>query len=55
MPWEIEPGHTLEEWSEAALQLSKVPAIHARKKAEHDYYDKFRRAHKDYASIHYRH
>ena len=53
-PWELLPGYSEEEWIEAAMALNTVPAIQKRKKAEQQYFEKFRREHKDYARIHYR-
>ena len=54
-PWDIEPGHSLDEWAEAALMLSDLPFIRKRKKAEQQVFEKVRRENKDYSRIHYRH
>lgn len=53
-PWELLPGFTLSDWVEAALQLSKVPNLRARIKAQNDFLERERRKHKDYAVHHYR-
>lgn len=52
-PWELVPGHTPDEWAEAAVQLSQVPSIKARKKAADAFFEKRRREHKNYSSYHH--
>lgn len=45
--WDILPGHTLEEWIEAARTLSTLPTEKKRKTAINDYYLKSRREHQE--------
>ncbi len=52
-PWEILPGYPLDEWVDAAIALSDVPAIRKRIEAQKQVFEKARRAHKDYARLHY--
>ena len=54
-PWDLEPGHSLEEWAEAALELSSLPTLRSRIKAQQQVFEKARREHKDYSRIHYKH
>ena len=53
-PWDIEPGHPLEEWTEAADKFSELPQIRSRMKVQADYLKRWRAEHKDYARRHYR-
>ena len=53
-PWDLVDGYSLDEWTEAAKQLSTVPDIRKRRKAEQKYFEKFRRTHPQYSKYHYR-
>lgn len=53
-PWDIEPGHDLEEWLEAAEALADLPSIRKRRSAEKQYLEKIRRAHPQYSRTHFR-
>jgi hypothetical protein len=51
-PWDIEPGHDLEEWLEASELFQNLPNIRNRIQAQDNYLNQWRRSHKDYARIH---
>lgn len=50
-PWEIEPGHSLDEWSEAAVALAKVPSMKSRRKAVEQVFEKARKGNKHYNAL----
>lgn len=52
-PWDLLPGYSLDEWAEAAVALSDVPRLRRRIEAQKQVFEKARRAHKDYARLHY--
>lgn len=53
-PWDIEPGYTVDEWSEAARVLSEVPSLKARSKAFEQVFEKARQSNKHYNALHAR-
>jgi len=53
-PWQIEPGYSVEEWTQAALALSELPSILKRKKAAEQIFENVRKKNKDYAGLHKR-
>jgi len=50
-PWEIEPGHTLDEWAEAALALSRAPSLKARQSAVEKVFENVRKGNKHYSAL----
>ena len=53
-PWDLLEGYGPDEWADAAKQLSSVPEIRKRKKAEQQVFEKARKAHPNYGKLHYR-
>lgn len=53
-PWQIEPGYEVQDWIDAALALSNLPAIVNRKKATEKIFDQARAKNKDYSRLHKR-
>lgn len=51
-PWDLAEGYSLDEWAEAALLLSDVPARQRRIKAQQDVFMKARKAHPNYSKYH---
>lgn len=41
-PWDLEPGHTVEEWNDASRALDDVPNIKGRQIAQEAWIQKFR-------------
>lgn len=44
-PWDLEPGHTVDEWIDASRALDDVPNIKGRQTAQETWIQKFRQEH----------
>ena len=53
-PWDLLEGYSVDEWADAAKQLSDVPNIRRKHKAEQAYFEKIRESHPNYKKYHYR-
>jgi hypothetical protein len=53
-PWDLLEGYGVDEWAEAARQLSDVPALRKRIQAQKQVFEKARKAHPQYSKYHYR-
>lgn len=50
-PWDLEPGHSFEEWGEAALALADLPSLKSRRKATDQVFEKARKGNKHYNAL----
>lgn len=50
-PWDIEPGHPLDEWGEAAMALAELPSLKSRRKATEQVFEKVRQGNKHYNAL----
>ena len=50
-PWDIEPGHALDDWGEAAMALAELPSLKSRRKAAEQIFEKARKGNKHYNAL----